>query len=221
MANPFRHPGAFNKAARLYARQPRVLRVLEFIAAGVPLAFILGSTFLKFADPGYRLVQNTISELVVGPFGVVLTVLFYLMGISALLLSYKLLRLHPKSARMRLGAAAISICALSFIIIGVFHTDMDGQARTLHGYIHEYTTGVLMFLFPVAAFLTAPMLKKAFKSGAWSAFSRASGGLQVALMLVIAVFFAGGFGFLGILERLIMVNGLAWMQVVSVRMLLG
>ena len=78
-----------------------------------------------------------------------------------------------------------------------------------------------MFLFPAAAFLTAPALKKTFKSGAWAAFSRASGGLQVALMLVIAVFFTGGFGFLGILERLIMVNGLAWMQVVNVKMLLS
>jgi hypothetical protein len=221
LAKSIRRIHALRVAARLYRRQPRLLRVLEIIAAGVPLAFILGSTFLKFADPGYRLVQNTISELVVGPFGVVLTVLFYLMGISTLLLAYKLLRLHPRSARLRLGAAAISICALSFILIGVFHTDLDGQARTLHGYIHEYTTGVLMFLFPVAAFLTAPALKKAFKSGAWSAFSRASGGLQVALMLVIAVFFGGGFGFLGILERLIMVNGLAWMQVISVKMLLS
>ena len=208
-------------ARRLYARQPRLLRLLEIIAAGAPLAFILGSTFLKFANPAYNLVQNTISELVVGPFGIALTVLLYLMGVSTLLLAFKLLRLRPKSLRMRLGTAAIVVCALSFVLIGVFHTDIDGQARTLHGYIHEYTAGVLMFLFPVAAFLTAPVLKQVFKSNRWAVFSRASASLQVVIMLVMAVFFGGGFGFLGILERLVMVNSLAWMQVVSVKMLLA
>jgi hypothetical protein len=221
LVNRFPFLKSFGGVARLYARQPRLLRLLEIIAAGMPLAFMLGSTFLKFADPAYGLVQNTISELVVGRFGTVLTVLFYLMGISTLLLAYKLLRLRPASRRMRLGAAAIMLCALSFVILGVFHTDMDGQARTLGGYIHEYTAGVPMFLSPVAAFLTAPALKKAFKSNRWLVFSRASGWLQVALMLVIGVFFAGGLGFLGILERLIMVNGLAWMQVISVRTLMG
>ncbi len=221
MLQRIRHCGAISRAARLYARQPRFLRVLEIFAAGVPLAFILGSTFLKFADPAYGLVQNTISELVVGRFGTVLTVLFYLMGISTLLLAFKMRKLRPASLRMRLGAAAITICAVSFIVIGVFHTDIDGQARTIGGYIHEYTTGVLMFLFPVATFLTAPALKKAFKSGRWQVFSRVSGSLQVALMLVMAVFFGGGLGFLGILERLIMVNGLAWMQVINVKMLLS
>jgi hypothetical protein len=220
VANQSRYSRVFDRTRRLYARQPRLLRLLEVIAAGVPLAFILGSTFLKFADPAYGLVQNTISELVVGRFGTVLTVLFYLMGISTLLLAWKLRRLRPRSLRMRLAAAAIMVCALSFVLIGVFHTDMDGQARTLHGYIHEYTTGVLMFLFPVATFLSAPALKAAFRSNTWSVFTRASGGLQVALMLVIGVFFGGGLGFLGILERAIMVNGLVWMQVVNVKMLL-
>jgi hypothetical protein len=207
-------------AARLYGRQPRVLRVLEFLVATVPLVFILGSTFLKFADPAYGLLENTISELAVGPWGMVLTVLFYLMGLSTLFLAWKLLRLHPTSLRLRLGVAAIVVCAVSFILIGVFPTDMGGGARTVHGLIHEYTTGVLMFLFPVAAFLTAPVLKHGFKSHNWLVFSRATGSISVVLMLVMGVIFAGGFSVLGIMERLIMVNSLAWMQVISFRALL-
>jgi hypothetical protein len=212
---------AARNAARLYARQPRLLRVLEFLIAAVPLVFAVGTTLLKLADPAYGLLENTISELAVGPWGIVLTVLFYLMGLSTLYFAWKLLRLHPASVRLRLGVAAIVVCAVAFILIGVFPTDIAGQARTLHGYIHEYTTGVLMFLFPVAAFLTAPVLKQAFKSHGWLVFSRAAGSASVVLMLVMGVIFAGGFSVLGIMERLIMVNSLAWMQVIGVRAVLS
>jgi len=212
---------AARSAARLYKRQPRLLRALEMLIATVPLAFVLGSMLLKLADPAYGLLENTISEMVIGPFGIVLTVLFYLMGLSTFYFAWKLLRLHPASVRLRLGVAAIALCAVAFVLIGVFPTDIAGEARTLHGYIHEYTTGVLMFMFPVATFLTAPVLKQAFKSHGWLVFSRTAGSVSVVLMLVMGVIFAGGFSVLGIMERLIMVNSLAWMQVTSVRAMLG
>jgi hypothetical protein len=199
----------------------RILRVFEFMVAAVPLAFVLGAMLLKLANPAYGLLVNTISELAVGPWGIVLTVLFYLMGLSTLYFAWKLLRLHPTSVRLRLGVLAIAVCSVIFILLGAFQTDIAGQARTLHGYVHEYITGILMFLFPVAAFLIAPVLKHAFRSGGWLVFSRTAGSIAVVLMLVMWVVFADGFSVLGIMERLVMVNSLAWVQVINLRTLLG
>ncbi len=208
------------RAGRKFSRQPKALQAAEILAAGVPLFFIFVSTVLKLANPGYDLWQNTISELVLGPLGGIQTAVFYLVGASILFVILKLFITPRASWRLRIGLVLIALCAVGFIMLGIFPTDVP-DTKTLTGVIHLNTTAVIIFLFPLACFLLAPGLKKLFKSGWLSHITHGAGILQLVLVAVMAVLVLGNLGWVGMVERMIMVNSLGWMQIIAIKALTG
>ena len=209
------------RAGRRFSLQPKPLQILEIILAGVPLLFILVSTFLKLVTPGYDLWQNTISELVLGPHGSIQAAVFYLLGASIIVVIIKLYILPRASVQLRIGLGLIALCAVGFILLGIFPTDPYGTSMTLTGEIHVQTTTAIIFLFPLACFLLAPGLKRLFKRGWLSHVTRGAGVMQLVLVAAMAVLVLGNLGWVGMVERMIMVNSLGWMQIISIKALTG
>ena len=203
-------------ASRQYSRQPRPLRILEIVVAGVPLFFIFISTVLKLVNPGYDLWQNTISELVLGPLGGIQTAVFYLVAVSILVFTVKAFRKPEMSVLNRIGIVLIGLCAVGFTMLGICPTDPPGIEQTITGAIHLHTTTAIIFLFPVACFLLASGLKLGFRSGWLARFTHGAGVLQLVLVAVLAVLVLEELGWVGMVERMIMVNSMGWLQVVSI-----
>ncbi len=197
---------------------PRVVRGMDIAATVLPLLVLLLSAIVQLAHPGYNPLQQAVSLLVWGPLGGVQTAAFFLLGFSILTTIIRVFLKMPTTVRFRVGIGLYALTAVGIIIVGMHPTDLPGAEPTLTGLIHLTTAGSMIFIFPAAAFLMAPHLGKTLKG--WLAhYTRAAGGAAIALIAVVAVVTLARLGWFGTVERLILVNGVAWMQIVNFHLL--
>ena len=199
--------------------RPKFIRNSEIVLAFMPLLFILVSTVIGFFRPGYSLVQDTISTLVNGRFGSVLTLALYLLAASVSVLAIKLFGKPGTSLKYKLGIGLFSLSIVGIVIVGLHPTDIPGHATTT-GAIHIATTASLIFLVPIACFMIAPGLQKAYRSRWLSAYTKSAGVMQLVLIAGIMFLSLDNLGWIGLAERIIMLNGLVWMQIANVHTLL-
>lgn len=188
---------------------------------GVPLFFILLSTVLQLINPEHNPFHDAISELARGPYGQALTAFFYILSFSVLILVVRLFRKPGMSLRYKIGVGMISISSLGFIFLGAFPTDLPGEVMTFSGTVHMQTTAVIILLFAPACFLIAPGLRRTFRRGWLAVLTHSVGVVQLVLITAAAFLVAYDLGWVGMLERMIVLNSLGWMQVVSIQTLLA
>ncbi len=198
-------------------KKTTLFKVLWLIAAIAPITFQVVTTAVQFMQPGYNPLHETISTLVWGRQGWIQTALFYFMGFAMAALAVRLIILG-KGIRYRLGALMLALIATGFIIIALRPTNMPGRPETFTGVVHAYTTFAMILLFIPAAFLMAPGLSSFFSR--WlSVYTRATGVIMLLLLVTIAWLALSNFGWLGMMERLMLVAGLSWLQVLSIQTL--
>ncbi len=201
----------------LASKHPVGVRVTRIGIALIPLLCVIFVAILQFTRPGYNPWQDTISMLVWGPHGWVLTGAFFLMAFSVLVLVIKLLIKPGTSIRYKIGISLFFLMGIGAILIGMHPTDAPGVSGTTTGVIHIMTTAALIFLFPAVCFLMAPTLKN-YLSQKWiTVYTRVTGVTALTLIAIIGVLFTNNLGFTGIMERLIALNGLAWIQVMHIQ----
>jgi hypothetical protein len=197
--------------------RPKSIRTVEAVLAFAPLFFMLASTVIGIFRPGYSLLQDTISVLVAGRFGFILTSAFFVLAAAGLILVVRLLFRSGTSLKYKTGVGVLSLITASLISLGLNPTDLPGQAVSLTGFIHTGSTAAVILLFPVACFMIAPGLRTGFRSKWLSIYTRFTGITQLVLVAGIAVLVLQNLGWVGLAERMIMLNCLAWMQVTGLR----
>lgn len=202
------------RIASKVSSRPAPVRAIEAMAALVPVFAIMLSIVIPLFQPGYDLGKNTISELVWGHYGWLQTGVFYLLAFSMAVLIVKLFARSATTIRFKVGVALFFLVVGGLIMVALFPTDLPGEPGTTVGLVHVQATAVLMLAFPAACFVIAPGLRTCFSRKWLTLYTRAAGVMTLALIALIAVLVGGGFGWVGAVERLIMVNGLAWVQVV-------
>ncbi|MEL7561551.1 DUF998 domain-containing protein [Dehalogenimonas sp. 4OHTPN] len=180
-------------------------RAADAACLGFPLLFMAATTALETIQPGFDRVANTISELVWGPFGWVEAAMFAcfaaVMALSAL--------------RLREAALPLGLAAAGFMLIAVFPTQAPGGGQTAASLIHELSAQTIAALLPAACFCLAYRLRKDPAHRAAVSFSVTAG-------IIGTVFNAAGFvavhtdaAWIGAIERLIMLNGLIWLELMT------
>ncbi len=197
---------------------PRIVRAMDIAATTLPLLVLALSGIVQLTHPGNNPLHDAVSLLVWGPWGWAQTAVFYLLAFTIVTTVVRVLLKMRMTARFRIGIGLYALTAVGVIIVGLHPTDMPGAAPTLTGLIHLATAGSMIFIFPAAAFLMAPHLGKALKG--WLArYTRAAGVAALVLIAAAGVLTLAKIGWFGTIERLILVNGLVWMQVVTVHLL--
>jgi len=191
---------------------------MEIAATVLPLVVLSLSVIVQVAYPGYNPLQDAVSLLVWGPLGWLQTAAFFLLSISILTTVVRLFLKTPMTARFRIGISLYALTAVGIIIVGVHPTDLPGAAPTLTGLVHLTTAGSIIFIFPAAAFLMAPHLGKTLK-GWITRYTRAAGVTAIALIMLAGVVTLGGLGWFGTVERLILINAVAWTQIIGFQLL--
>jgi hypothetical protein len=196
-----------------------VSRIVGITAVVTLFVCVLFTLISQLMHPGYNPIHDAISILVWGPGGWLQTVSFGLLAFSVIILGVKLyLKPHTPLA-YKIGVLFLILMGIGTVVVSFYPTDIPGSTETLTGAIHIQTAASLVFLFPLACFLVAPHLKKNLVPKWVSRYTYLAGGLSLALIAVIAVFMLGDHGFMGTLERLIMANGLTWVQLMHIQLL--
>ena len=197
---------------KIEALKPAAGTVTNIGCLAFPAVFLIGTTAVENTQTGYNRIADTISELVWGTSGWVENVLFLAFAIA----------LSMFALRMRAAFIPLMAAALGFIIIAIFPTQWSGDGPTLQSTIHQYSAQGIALALPVACFCLAQKLQSREETRFIATCSLTAGAIGIILNLAGFLAVYGQTGWVGGAERLVMLNGLIWLQLVSIHLwLLG
>ncbi len=196
-----------------------LVRISLIASMAGPLILILAAAALEALQPDYDPIRQTISALALGPFGLFQTIAFI---IFAFLLGVFIWRLYDsvsdKGPVLKIATGLLILVAAGFLIIGVFPIQAEGLPESWKSLIHHRTARTISVLFPIACLMLAfsfkndPQLKRIF------IFTLAMALIAVGLV-VLGPLKALNSQWVGLYERIYLLNGLVWIEVVSFRLL--
>jgi hypothetical membrane protein len=184
-----------------------------------PILLLVFSSIVETLTPGYNPIQETISRLVLGPYGFLQTVALFIFGLLLIIFAMRLGFAITSTIRSaKVGTFFFYLIGVGFLVVGIFPTNNPGMAPTLHAMIHRGTSAAIAVLFPFACLAVAPALKGDIRWKRAFAYTIATG--IVALILVIlGVALRTNKLWSGLYERVVLLNGLVWIELVSFRLL--
>lgn len=192
-----------------------VIRITELATSALPFICVLATIIAQMLYEGYNPWQEPVSSLVWSPYGALQTAAFYLLGFSIIILAGKLFP-RSKAAISKVGVIVLALTGIGMVMIGIFPAGRAGFPDTIINTIHLNLTTILICLFPAGCFILAPKMKEAFSRKWVSGYTWAAGFLGVTLIAIITGLHFSNLGWMGTLERLMLLNGLIWVQVITI-----
>ncbi len=194
--------------------------ILDAAMVAGPLLFLGTTVVLESLQPGYDRVRETISSLVWVQGGWAQAAVFFLFGLTMMAFARRLSRLDGGRAS-KAGSALVGLVGLGFMVIAIFPTSAPLQAPGVESAIHDLTVRVMSLLFPIACVLVSKGIRSGSPRRAMSTYTILTAGLGSVLIPVGAVAIFTDASWLGAFERLMLGNGLLWMEVMGIQLCLG
>jgi hypothetical protein len=191
---------------------------LAFAGMAGPLVLAVTDLTAAFTNPDYSLVRDSISSLALTRLGWMQTIGFLAIGLLVEIFVAGLLFNIRGVRGFRFSIGLLVFFGFGLLLLGAFRTDPVGAPDTIEGTIHGLTATVVFWLFPVAILIIAPSLKS---DPAWRnifLYTIVAGILAVVLVIIIG-FLQDDISWFGLLERLIVVNMIIWVEVAAIRLL--
>lgn len=208
----------FSHVKRLKTVPPRKAALVgsaSFAALG-PVYFIACNAVAQLLHPTENPIAVTVSFLVFGSYGWLQTSAFYILGISFIALAAALvLKINSK---INLGAIVVFLVGVAFILVAGNHVQSPGTVITLSEKIHRDSAIAIVIMSPLACYLLAPSLKASGHRGLWI-YSMIAGTIAVLTIVVGFLIPTGHSDFLGIFERILLLNGQLWGEIICVRLI--
>jgi len=188
--------------------------------AGVvgPIMLIIGDLTASLSSPDYSLVRNSISSLALMPIGWLQTIGFLALGLLVEIFTAGLLFNVKRARGFHLGIAVLVFFGFGMLLIGAFHTDPVGAARTIEGRIHGFTATTSFSLFPVALLFLTSSLRK--DPGWQNLYIYSAVTLILAVILGITLrIVQEKSGWFGLVERLLVANMITWVEVAAINLM--
>ena len=184
-----------------------------------PILFLIILTIVETLQPGYNRIQQTISRLVLGPYGFLQTVAFFAFGLLLIVFAMRLgFAIVSTRRSAKIGAFFFNLIGLGFILVGIFPTENPGVALTFNAVIHQGTSVAIAVLFPLACLAIAPALKGDTRWKGAFAYTIATG-IVALVLIILGVAMRANKLWSGLYERVLLLNGLVWIELVSYRLL--
>ena len=213
------------------SRRASRLGTLAFLGVFGQVFFAVVVALLPFFQPGYSSVNNAISTLLLGPYGLVLSAALFAAGIGSIALAFGIRQTTRGSRGSLLGSALIGLWGIGFALAGIVLTDADGNPTETGLTLHAAAVG-LAFLAVVPGIL---VLSRVFvREARWSSFYPLSLALGFATvvgivdMITIATALAGlreavgpmirSFEGLGLIQRVFVGTVVLWMMLAAARL---
>jgi hypothetical protein len=197
-------------------RQSRGMAVLRISGlAGIfgPITFVIVYTILGFVSVGYSPITQVISNLELVQNGWIQQLNFLQCGtlIIVFAVGFRRALLGIVQRHLRLGTAFFVLSGAGMVDASYFT-----PATPI-----EHTVGFLFFIIPLTAsfFLVGRQLLRSDSWHAIGVYTLVSGFVTLALLL--SFFFlgaSGSFGFVGVVNRLFVMEALAWFVVIGTRL---
>ena len=189
--------------------------VRDLLTVSGPILLELSIILAQSWQPGYNPLRDTISSMVWGPRGWLQTVNFFLIGATLAALASQLVPIL-KTRAARWGGVALLVVGISFAILGVCPSQSPGGPKNLQAIIHGLTVYVIVFAFPIASFLLARAVRVGKFGQFVAAYSYITSALGMVLIVGGALLMVKDAPWFGMLERVLLLNGFVWMEVVAV-----
>jgi hypothetical protein len=189
--------------------------------AGIAGPLVLATTDFSAAmtSPGYNLIRDSISSLALTSLGWMQTIGFLAIGLLVEIFTAGLLFNIKRARGFHLSIGLMVFFGFALLLIGAFRTDPVGAARTIEGRIHGLTASAAFWIFPAAILALAPSIRR---DPAWQSIFRytiIAGVLAVVLVITLG-FLSDETSWFGLLERIVVVNMIVWVEVAAVKLLL-
>ena len=184
----------------------------SFAALG-PVYFLASNTISQVLHPSQNPIAVTVSFLVYGSYGWLQTSAFYILGISFIALAAALVL--KINARLHLGAVVVFLTGVAFILVAANHVQIAGTTITFSEIIHRDSAIAIVVMSPLACFLLAPSLRTSGHKGLWI-YSIIAGSISVITIITGFLIPTAHSSFLGIFERIMLLNGQIWGEIVCV-----
>jgi hypothetical protein len=191
-------------------------------SAGIlaPLIFTAGVMLAGRLRAGYDPLQHGISELALGPSGWLQTANFLVTGLLLIAFALGLFMALEETMATRAAVILFILGGGGLLVLGFFPRDLPGSAPTVHGTIHNVAGNSLLSL-PVACLALGAAWRR---DPGWRPYVLPSIGVgMLTLLLLPGYFYAlrGGplYPWIGLLQRLLVLGPLGWVEVVAVRLI--
>jgi hypothetical membrane protein len=183
-----------------------------------PLVLIICNLTAAFLAPGYSLVRDTVSSLARTNMGWLQTIGFLAVGLLVEVFSAGLFFGIRGARGFRIGIGLLVCFGFGLLLIGAFHEDPAGSQHTIQGMIHVVTADIVFSIFPIASLLIAISVRK---DPYWKRlFLHTISSTSLAVIFVIGYLLVlGRVSWLGLYERVLVLNTVIWIEIMSFRLL--
>jgi len=182
-----------------------------------PIVVIVGDLAASLSTPGYSSIRDSVSSLALTGIGWLQSICFLAMGLLLEIFVAGLFFNIHRARGFHLGIVILALCGFVLMLIAAFRMDAPGGPRTTAGIIHTVSSYSLGLLFPFAVLSLAPSFKN---TPNWkNIFVYTLVGSILALVMIVGAFFIEQTGWFGLYERIIILNGLIWVEVVAIHFL--
>ena len=193
-----------------------------------PLLFVTVFTITGLLRKGYDPLSTYVSELSLGPGGWVQMLNFVLLGIAMLVFTRGAAVEFQTGKASKGGSALLFMIALLFIISGFFAMDPTGtplNQATAHGIIHGLSGGIIFTLMPISCFV---FLRRFREDPDWQILQGwtlvlgnliATAVIMLTLTTKVPALQAAFAGWLGLIQRMIIVPFMLWLFLFAYRLL--
>jgi len=181
-----------------------------------PIIVAVGDLAASSSVPGYSPVRDSVSSLALTSIGWLQSICFLAMGLLLVIFVAGLFFNIRRARGFHAGIVLLALCGFVLMLIATFHMDHSG-APPIDGTIHTIASYGLGLLFPIAILSLAPSLKSTPNWKGIFVYTLIAGVL--ALALILGALLAEQRGWFGLYERIIIGNGLVWVEIVAIHFL--
>jgi hypothetical protein len=185
----------------------------------IPILSIIISLLIGTLQPDYNPVKQTISQLVHYPHGWFQTTDFLVLGVWLFIFAIKFYSAFTHKLTTKIAVFTIILLGVGFFLITIFPTNFPGSEKTIESTIHEKTAQLICTLFPICCCLMIPEFKANQYWKRFVTYTMVTAIIGFGLIGIGAVITIKDAPFLGLLERIIMLNAVIWLEVIVVYMI--
>jgi hypothetical protein len=163
-------------------------------------------------------INEGLSELAIGPDSWIGITFFVCMALLLSVIARLLQITVSKNVWAQRAIALLYVISFSFFLLIFIHTETEHGIWSVNRILHDIISSVIAIAFPLALFLFTYELRR---DNGWQPFVIYTliTGTTILALDSLSLFWLIWWPFIGLQERLMILAGLAWMEVVSVRAL--
>ena len=190
-----------------------------FGLAGIigPALFLSIMLALDIVQSGSNPIVKTVSDLVHGSYGWLQNLAFILLAFWLFLFIFKLLFTTGRKFGSLAGASSFGVTSFSLVLIVVFPSQLSGLGQTLPGLVHDSLAGLISSSFIMGCIAFAFHFKRDPQWIRYWIYTT----VTVVFCLAFALLWAlipSAWALKGLAERLVLITGLTWVAVISLKM---